>query len=337
MHSLEEITESLTNDRNTIVNNLTTMGISDLTGNETFTSLAPRILEIAGGDSIAVKSLSELKNTGMTHNPIDFTLAEVGIYVNDMANYNSFYYKDNVNPSQDSSTNCNFKPCMLVVEKETGTAAPSSGFFFAWMYAFDTSGDLYILHFFVNSSGQVNKDNILVNNPKCNLALKSLSVIKNQNLSFDAIDFSMAEKGIYINDISNYTNFYYKNSLSGTGTSSGGAFIPYFLIVKEDISGISTPSQNLYFASMYCFNYNYGNIVILNFYVNTSGGIASDTVMIKNQYVLNTSAQDIVGVKTFSSLPECSATPTTNNQLTNKSYVDGAISSAITSALGGNY
>ena len=49
MHSLEEITESLTNDRDTIVDNLTTMGIEDLTGDETFTELAPRILEIASG------------------------------------------------------------------------------------------------------------------------------------------------------------------------------------------------------------------------------------------------------------------------------------------------
>ena len=41
---------------------------------------------------------------------------------------------------------------------------------------------------------------------------------------------------------------------------------------------------------------------------------------------------------TFNSyLPESSITPTTNNQLTNKSYVDSAIASAITTTLGGSF
>ena len=41
------------------------------------------------------------------------------------------------------------------------------------------------------------------------------------------------------------------------------------------------------------------------------------------------SNQTISGVKTFNSLPLSSVTPTDNSQLTNKSYVDGAISSAV--------
>ena len=48
-------------------------------------------------------------------------------------------------------------------------------------------------------------------------------------------------------------------------------------------------------------------------------------------------SQTISGLKTFNTLPESSVTPTTNNQLVNKSYVDTAIASAITDALGGNY
>lgn len=47
--------------------------------------------------------------------------------------------------------------------------------------------------------------------------------------------------------------------------------------------------------------------------------------------------QSISRKKTFSVLPESSVTPTTNNQLVNKKYVDDSIASAITDALGGSY
>lgn len=221
MHSLEEITDSLKNDRDTIVDNLTTMGIEDLEGNETFTELAPRILEIAsaGGNNFTAKSLSEIRNTSVTNSPIDFTTAEVGMYINDIADYDSFYYKNMIDPEQGGTSSCPYHPYLLVIEKETGTTAPSSGFFFGWMYAFDTSGNLYVLHFFVNRLGQVNKDD----------------------------------------------------------------------------------------------------------------------VAIKDKMVINKSSQTFTGTKIFSSVPECSTTPTTNNQLTNKSYVDSAIASAITTTLNGNY
>ena len=45
----------------------------------------------------------------------------------------------------------------------------------------------------------------------------------------------------------------------------------------------------------------------------------------------------IYNVKTFNALPESSATPTGNNQLVNKKYVDDKVASAITNALGGEY
>ena len=47
--------------------------------------------------------------------------------------------------------------------------------------------------------------------------------------------------------------------------------------------------------------------------------------------------QSISRKKTFSVLPESSVTPTTNNQLVNKKYVDDSIASAITDALEGGY
>lgn len=47
--------------------------------------------------------------------------------------------------------------------------------------------------------------------------------------------------------------------------------------------------------------------------------------------------QTITGTKNFSTLPVSSVTPTFNNQLVNKQYVDDSIASAITDALGGSY
>lgn len=56
----------------------------------------------------------------------------------------------------------------------------------------------------------------------------------------------------------------------------------------------------------------------------SKGGTGSAT----QNFVDLTTAQSIDGVKTFTSLPESSATPTTSDQLTNKSYVDSAISAS---------
>lgn len=44
-----------------------------------------------------------------------------------------------------------------------------------------------------------------------------------------------------------------------------------------------------------------------------------------SNYMTLDSAQTVTGVKTFSNLPESSATPTTNNQLANKKYVDDTV------------
>lgn len=76
--------------------------------------------------------------------------------------------------------------------------------------------------------------------------------------------------------------------------------------------------------------------------VNSSGVTndyfaATDTFNNFKVVELSTSASTISAKKTFSVLPESSITPTSNNQLTNKSYVDTAISNAITSTLGGSY
>ena len=59
-------------------------------------------------------------------------------------------------------------------------------------------------------------------------------------------------------------------------------------------------------------------------------------VVINNISTINES-QTISGTKTFSTLPESSVIPTTDNQLTNKKYVDDAITAAITTSLEESY
>ena len=60
----------------------------------------------------------------------------------------------------------------------------------------------------------------------------------------------------------------------------------------------------------------------------TNQSWASSSVDLNN--LLHTSgAETVSGKKTFTTLPETSVAATTNNQLTNKKYVDDAISAAI--------
>lgn len=69
-----------------------------------------------------------------------------------------------------------------------------------------------------------------------------------------------------------------------------------------------------------------------DFYLITTGPYKY-TSSTNTTYVSPTGAQTISGLKTFSTLPESSVTPTTNNQLVNKSYVDTTVSTAMSSAI----
>ena len=74
--------------------------------------------------------------------------------------------------------------------------------------------------------------------------------------------------------------------------------------------------------------YNFtGNIAFVTGTYRTSSGNELDYTNRLNQMQLVSLSgnQSISGVKTFSTLPESSVTPTTNNQLVNKSYVDGLV------------
>ena len=67
--------------------------------------------------------------------------------------------------------------------------------------------------------------------------------------------------------------------------------------------------------------------------LSMTGGTDFATVADLTNYVDLTTNQTITsGVKTFTALPESSAVPTTGNQLTNKTYVDGLSSVYVTLA-----
>ena len=89
----------------------------------------------------------------------------------------------------------------------------------------------------------------------------------------------------------------------------------------------------------YSSAYNMLCPTIGSYFVKKSGGNYQGyyrDVVINNISTINES-QTISGTKTFSTLPESSVIPTTDNQLTNKKYVDDAITAAITTSLEASY
>ena len=76
------------------------------------------------------------------------------------------------------------------------------------------------------------------------------------------------------------------------------------------------------------------NTIVVGVAQNNTYGVC-DSYNINNLAVTVTTVnnQTIDGVKTFSNLPVSSATPTTNNQLVNKKYVDDTISDEVDSLI----
>lgn len=73
-------------------------------------------------------------------------------------------------------------------------------------------------------------------------------------------------------------------------------------------------------------------------YMKGAKGDKGDSASIDTSTFVQTSGnQTIAGTKTFSAVPVCSTKCTSDTQLANKQYVDDAISTAVTGALGGSY
>lgn len=81
----------------------------------------------------------------------------------------------------------------------------------------------------------------------------------------------------------------------------------------------------------YC--YFKGGLRTLRIEYRLQNGLATDIITLTkttDSYVTTNTAQTISAKKTFSTLPESSVTPTTANQLTNKSYVDSLVPEELT-------
>jgi hypothetical protein len=154
-----------------------------------------------------------------------------------------------------------------------------------------------------------------------------------------ASPFVFAEKklGIYF-VAKNLTTLYAKGKT--TDTSAYGSNNVLFFIYSNDINNI-TGNGNLGVA----FYYNSSNsrvqatgITYYNgkVYLGSDSGAARQTSL---DFMLKEKDQTFDGVKTFVSLPKVYqyTTPTQNEQLTPKKYVDDSISNAITTTLNGSY
>ena len=114
--------------------------------------------------------------------------------------------------------------------------------------------------------------------------------------------------------------------------------IGWFYVPNDITNNTANNSPIIYYTE-----FKDGELKLVEIKKNTSGaaGISKNTIYTKYYDSLNT-AQTISGLKTFSVLPESSVTPTTNNQLVNKSYVDGLVGnintalSALVTVQGGN-
>lgn len=138
--------------------------------------------------------------------------------------------------------------------------------------------------------------------------------------------------GEYIVELNGYDILYRLQDPSG-----GGGYI------YKSLDNLPTDIVTLHIVK----ELSYDN-KIYAYFVQNDGNIQYiyDSVMLYDYVIENTLPSDIVkltgsqtisGKKTFTTLPESSVAPTTNNQFTNKSYVDTAISNAIGTALGGSY
>lgn len=130
---------------------------------------------------------------------------------------------------------------------------------------------------------------------------------------------------------------YKKTSSSTRNYELSGVINGVFQIIK-DVSTASNGETILYAETYYDpFSSNTKGYYSASVYISSGDNLAvSQGGKIAKISTLDDN-QTITAKKTFFVLPESSVTPTTNNQLVNKKYVDDSIASAITDALEGGY
>ena len=150
------------------------------------------------------------------------------------------------------------------------------------------------------------------------------------------IDFANFKKGVYAfgNTTIMFASISVRCSTFATSQGFKALYSNGIIIVLKDITSDLQNGEPIIMTS----GMDNGRPVIniLSVDRTTFNGL-SEYKIYSDGMVLLAGQQTISGKKTFSTLPETSIAPTTNNQLANKKYVDDAIAAAITTTLGGSY
>lgn len=185
--------------------------------------------------------------------------------------------------------------------------------------------------------------------------VKYLGSIDNYNTKQTRLDLDALDEGMYCVYVPRYTTtakLYYKITVNGNvydqyaySLDDASAFLTnhvMYIRMLHNVSGITVTEDTTvlsfikekYIESLARIQMQEDNLVAK----------ANGTTTMYNgnsRTLINLATQDtdqtISGKKTFTTLPESSVVPTTNDQLVNKTYVDNAITTAITTSLGGSY
>lgn len=159
--------------------------------------------------------------------------------------------------------------------------------------------------------------------------------------SATAFDLFEKENGVYYFENTNDTNkFYYKINSTTSATDFQNINTAQLIKYRSVEEAYADPDiNNRRFAVLIGTRKDSSTLNgrIMIYYLKAESNTTIDNNQIGFGQIVTLDNQTFTGIKTFNSLPESSVVPTTANQLTNKTYVDSAISNAITTTLGGNY
>lgn len=161
--------------------------------------------------------------------------------------------------------------------------------------------------------------------------LKDLKVyyVEN-NSSSNPLILSEVPTGIYYIKPSEFTGslftsypVYFKGNSNGSSISVYAVPDQPFIYFKH-VNDVSSGTSKVMYKSFYSLDNRVENFVNWYSYNASTGALTTNQISHSNAKIVNLDyAQTISGKKTFSTLPESSVVPTTDNQLVNKSYVDG--------------
>lgn len=163
------------------------------------------------------------------------------------------------------------------------------------------------------------------------------------------LDITGIKKGIYVLSAYESTTINLKITFKGTTSTAQYTQVGvgdrlfgynYYICISQDVTDELADNVSIGYLSFNTMgggtNYDLKTRKTFIKLTNKMLDLSTSTTETRNLNLVD-KEQSISRKKTFSVLPESSVTPTTNNQLVNKKYVDDSIASAITDALEGGY